>query len=148
MNRKILCVCSGNTCRSPMMQAILQHSLKKLGVNGVSIESAGTIKESTSQRINEHAALELRKRGFSLEQHMSRYVSNIGELTVFSLVLCAGLEQATEVRALCPEIADRIQIVNAESGGIPDPWGQGPEAYEKCASMIEAAMDKISRTLK
>lgn len=148
MERKILCVCKGNTCRSPMMEAVLQNELAKLGLENATVESAGVLREAEGQSAHEFSRDELRNRGLNIESHVSRYIGHIGDLSRFDLILCVGAEEADQVREICPEVQDRIEVVNSEIGGIPNPWQLGPEAYRVCAETIERAMTDIAHRLK
>lgn len=129
-----------------MMEAILRNELKKLGVEA-RVESAGVLKEAEGQLAFESSLKELANRGITLEGHKSRHIGSIGDLTRFDNIICVGEEEAQIVRDFCPAVADRVQVANAESGGIPNPWQLGPEAYRTCAVTIEASMAEIARTV-
>lgn len=145
---KVLCVCLGNTCRSPMMEVFLQDELAKLELEDFQVESAGTLKEAEGKPANELSRLEVAKRGLSLDAHVARHIGSIGDLSAFDLILCVGSDEAGQVTAICPEARDLIEVVNAATGGIPNPYQLGREAYRTCAETIKAAMAEIAHRLK
>lgn len=148
MSRKILCVCAMNGARSPMMAAILRGKLKLHGVTDVSVESAGTLEGARGQHMAEYAKQELRRRGIEPGDHKGRFIGDIGDLACFERIVCAGAQEAEEVRAMCSRaIWDRIQVANADSGGIPGVWEKGPEAYRVCADVIQEAMTSVALSL-
>jgi protein-tyrosine-phosphatase len=131
-----------------MMEGILANELAKLGIGDIVVESAGVHKDAEGQNAHEHSLEELRDRDIKVDGHKSRYIGNIGGLKQFDRIFCVGQKEADQVIALAPDLANRVEVVNAEFGGIPNPWEQGRNAYRSCAVTIEAAMRKIARRLR
>ncbi len=129
--RSILCVCSGNTCRSPMLQTLLQKSLRT-----ATITSAGT-SALNGQPASTGAQAAMTRRGLSLNEHRSRAVSEL-DLAVFDRILCMTSAHAAYIRSRGVPAA-RIAVVNAEHGGVPDPFGGDDAEYETCARVLEHA---------
>ena len=144
--KKVLCVCLGNTCRSPMMEAMLRHELSVRGVE-VQVESAGLLKEAEGQDAFTSSVMEMRDRGLDISGHKSRHVGSIGELTQFDLIICVGRSEADRVVALEPTLADRVMVANEVNGGIPNPWEKGDEAYRTCALTIVSVMGEMAEDL-
>ncbi len=144
----VLCVCQANACRSPMMEAMLHDAAVKVGLIA-QVESAGTMEIARKGLpITDHSLTELRARELDLADHKSRHVDAIGGLRQFDLILCATDIVARDVRELAPDdLRDRIIVVNAESGGIPNPYGYGPEVYRACAEAISVAMTRLAEEL-
>ena len=69
-NFKLLFVCTGNTCRSPMAQAIARRSVERRGWDGVEIRSAG-VSALPGGRVSEWARVAADLGGLSLEGHRS-----------------------------------------------------------------------------
>lgn len=69
--KKIIFVCTGNTCRSPMAEAVLRSELKRLNIGDVSVFSAG-LEPSKNGNINPHSAAVLSENGLSIENFASR----------------------------------------------------------------------------
>lgn len=130
-----------------MMEAMLCNELIRLRMGDVYVESAGIMEGMEGKNINEHAARELARRGLNLSDHQSRSIGTIGDLKEFYLILCIGEDEADYVRSIGLEMQHRIEVVNAASGGIPDPCGFGPEAYRICAETIERAMRIVAEDL-
>lgn len=67
----ILCVCTGNTCRSPMAAALLRQALDKRGREDILVESAG-LAAGFASPATEHAVAVMREIGLDLSGHRSR----------------------------------------------------------------------------
>ena len=144
--QKVLCVCLGNTCRSPMMEAMLQHELSVRGIEA-QVESAGLLKEAEGQDAFASSVKEMRDRGLDISGHKSRHVGSIGELTQFDLIICVGKPEADRMVALEPTLGDRVVVANELNGGIPNPWEKGSEAYRTCALTIVSVMSQMAEDL-
>jgi len=131
-----------------MMAMMLLNEFQILGVKNVMVGSVGLKKEAEGQPAAEHSIEELLNRGMRLTDHRSRHIGSIGDLSYYDLILTVGEEEAKEIRAMFPEVAKRVEILNAEAGGIPNPWQLGPEAYRQCAEIIEKEMRKVAEHLK
>lgn len=147
MIQKILCVCKGNTCRSPMLEALLSAALKKKGVSDIAVESAGTYIGVDSSVVGspatDHSVTCMKKRGLDLNDHQSRRISNLN-LNDYDLIICVTMSEAEEI--LRHEPRGAILLANAANGGIPNPWKQGFDKYEECAQVLEKVAEKVAET--
>lgn len=143
--RKVLCLCQGNTCRSPMMERMLRRELEKLGVSDIHVESAGLMASAAGQPMAEYSMNELDRRGIDSSGHVSRYVGSL-ELSDFDAVLTVGETEVAGIRehADCP---DMVIVLNGNAGGVPNPWQQGEVAYSICANLIEKKVREFAKTL-
>jgi protein-tyrosine phosphatase len=140
----VLCVCTGNTCRSPMLMTLLRDVLEKKNIPA-QIESAGT-NAGYGEPASTHAQRAMTQRGLSLAQHHSRPLADIS-LAEFDLFLCMTSHHAAYVRQQGID-AKKIQVVNAEHGGVPDPFGGSAETYAACAKVLAHAADQLSEQIK
>ncbi|MFH2063107.1 MAG: hypothetical protein ABIJ46_03035 [bacterium] len=144
---RILCVCMGNTCRSPIMAALLKHEFDACGLNIV-VESAG-LDEEEGKPASPDAVTEMAKRGLDISSHRNRLLDN-AEPNRFDRILCANQEVVTVITNFYPQHMpgvvpmDRLEVVDADRGGIADPFEKGPKAYAACTKQIEAAMRRIA----
>lgn len=141
--RRILCVCTGNTCRSPMLAALLDDVLRRNGIGAV-VESAGT--GAFAGDAASHGALAaMARRGIDLSGHRSRALATL-DLATYAHIYVVSSRHAAFVRAqgVAPE---RITVVAAERGGIPDPWGGDDEVYEATARVLEGEVARIAASL-
>lgn len=130
----VLCVCTGNTCRSPMLMTLLRGLVTQRGIDGVRVESAGTGagdgEPATPQAVSTMAGF-----GLDLRGHRSRHVGRV-DIGKVDHVLCMTSSHAAYIRSLGVP-ANRIQVVNADQGGVPDPFGGTLADYELCARTLE-----------
>ena len=137
----LLFVCSGNTCRSPMMTALTRAALDRRGLNDVHVESAGTF-ASEGARASEEAQATMAARGLSLVNHRGRPADEI-ELGLYDRICCMTEGHAAFMRHL-GVAADRLTVINASAGGVPDPYGGDRAAYEACATVLSHAADTLA----
>jgi tRNA threonylcarbamoyl adenosine modification protein (Sua5/YciO/YrdC/YwlC family) len=149
--RRILFVCTGNTCRSPMAAEIFRKRLaEKLGkppdeLNelGYRILSAGTFAVRGSPA-SEHAVELLREMGCDLSRHSSRPLEPalLAEVDRVYALSHSHLQILQRMAAnLEPAARPRIDQLSEES--ITDPVGGDMETYRQCAREIDDAIRRV-----
>ena len=119
-----------------MLQTLLRSLLADAKRGDVQVESAGT-GAGTGDPASRGAQSAMERRGLSLAEHSSRHVQTL-DLSAYDHFLCMTSAHAAAVRSLGVP-AQRITVVNAEHGGVPDPWGGDDRAYEATAQVLEHA---------
>lgn len=153
--RRLLLVCTGNTCRSPMAAALLRRRLDELGPpwSAVEVRSAGLAVAGTGQGATEHALQVMAEKGLDLGPHRSRPISP-EELDAADLILTMTAGQKAEVFALRPRAADRLFVLREFTRGaaarrldIADPLGRGLRAYRRIARELEKEVRRLVEVL-
>ena len=147
--KTIVFVCVGNTCRSPMAEAILKSELKRLHTEGVEVFSAGL--KASGKSVNPHAAQTLLNKGLELANFSSK---NVDE----------NLLRADAIIAMTDEIKRKLLEIQAygeklgklEKGlknvysfkdltgyEVADPYGRGEGEYLRAFAELEGGMSAI-----
>ncbi|MFH1800545.1 MAG: L-threonylcarbamoyladenylate synthase [Candidatus Omnitrophota bacterium] len=141
--KRILIVCTGNSCRSPMAEGWLKHEIAKKGLSSeIEVVSCGTSARDGLPCTPE-AEFALRNREIDLSGFCSRRCRK-GDLWSSDLVLAMAAEHAEAMVAMLPSVREKMITLNVE-----DPIGMGMQVYEKTLLDIESKMkqymDKILR---
>lgn len=141
---KLLMVCMGNICRSPMAQAIaLGMAQAAENSAALQIDSAGTHAPLLAQRPDPRALATLTRHGYGLGRSRSRRIEPL-DFDRFDLILAMDAPNLLELRRICPPVhAHKLHLLMQFSNGqngheIPDPYFGNTEGFERVLALCEA----------
>ncbi|MPV68170.1 protein tyrosine phosphatase [Burkholderia sp. BE17] len=134
MIERILVICDGNACRSPMASAMLARALPS-----VQVRCAGLI--ALAGRPAAQAAIDvMRERGFDITSHIAQPV-HLGHVRASQLILAMTLVQCREIERRYPFARGRVfQLDHAAKCDIADPVGKSADVFDAVARHIERAV--------
>lgn len=135
---QVLFVCTGNTCRSPMAAATLQHLLGQAGAANIRIVSAGT-GASRGGEMSDLARETLQAMGIPAGRHESRSLDrHLVEDSDRIFVMTGGHRDYIVSR--WPGEAARVERLDPRGMDIEDPIGGGPEDYRRAFRRIRDSL--------
>lgn len=146
--KAILFVCTGNTCRSPMAEALLRDSLADR--KDITVGSAGVMASNGGSASRETREI-LKHRNIRLDGFRSRPVTK-KILDQTTHVFAMTESHLAHLEARFPEYSEKYYLLreftpetanNPAIRDVPDPIGMGLAAYEEVAEVIEAAIPSI-----
>lgn len=147
--KKVLMVCLGNICRSPLAEGIMKAKALEYGIQ-LAVDSAGTSGYHAGELPDPRSIEVAKSHGLDILDQRSRMIT-IKDLIDFDYIFCMDSENLKNVLALCRnEIQEKkVSLLlshdkDSEVNEVPDPyWGGGFE-YVYC--LIESACDKLCRS--
>lgn len=148
---KILLVCLGNICRSPMAEGILQDKAIKAGLNW-QIESAGTNGYHTGEPPHQLSIKVVKEKGIDISKQKSRRFT-AADFDEFDLLFAMADDVLEDMRRIGKNKFDPNKVslfleasFPGEEREVPDPWS-GPESdYYTVFDIIDNNCNNIIRT--
>jgi protein-tyrosine phosphatase len=141
---RVLVVCVGNICRSPMAEGLLRSRLGSRP--GVAVGSAGLV-ALVGERADPMAQLLMRERGIDIGGHRARQLTP--ELAAaHDLVLVMEEELERAVVDLAPAARGRVHRLGRFGRfDVPDPYQRDRSAFEEALRLIERGIEDFERAL-
>jgi protein-tyrosine phosphatase len=145
---KILMVCLGNICRSPLAEGILQDKINKQKLNW-QVDSAGTAGYHIGQPPHHLSQKVAKQNGIDIShQQCRKFVRE--DIIRFDKIFVMDGENYNDVKKICGKDWNENKVdllLNTsfpnENRNVPDPWYGNEDGYHKVFSMIQEACEKI-----
>lgn len=138
----VLCVCTGNICRSPMLTALLRDALAKEGLD-LTVSGAGT---ATTDGVppSPHAITAMYEIGVDISELRSRQITPtiVAETDIF---VALSVEHGVTLAFQYGVDPENILVPGA---GIADPYGQDLATYRECRDQLIEALPQLVADIK
>lgn len=150
MSSKILMVCLGNICRSPLAEGILQSKLSEDFI----VDSAGTGGWHAGEQPDKRSILTAKKRGVDISYQKARKFTK-ADFEKFDYIYVMDNQNLQDVLSLAENESQKMkvqmileEIFPGERVDVPDPYYGGQEGFEKVFDMLDQACDKIANKIQ
>ena len=144
MKRRILFICTGNVCRSPMAAALFTAQAKQMGdAENYEIASAGTW-ALDGEPASTLARQIMQMQGLDLSGHRGRTITH-ELLQTADLILVMTRSHQDSIRAEFPATRSKLHLMSELIGqqyDIADPYGRSLSEYEACAAELTQLIER------
>ncbi len=147
---KILFVCTGNTCRSPMAEVLFREMLKKEDISKVTEVSSAGINAIPHQLASLNSIEAMAEKGVDLEPHISQMLT-MDLVENVDLILTMTNSHKASILGSVPWLDEKVFTLKeyvGDHGDIADPFGGSLEVYKESVKDIENALKLLIEKIK
>ncbi|WP_159951148.1 low molecular weight protein-tyrosine-phosphatase [Polaribacter septentrionalilitoris] len=148
--QRVLMVCLGNICRSPLAEGILQS---KVNPNDVFVDSAGTAAYHVGNKPDERSIAVAAKYKLNIKNQSARKFT-VRDFDDFDLIYAMDESNYHNILSLARNANDELKVsmilneINPNSNqSVPDPYYGGNQGFENVYQMLDEACEIISKKL-
>ena len=145
---KILMVCLGNICRSPLAEGILQDKADRVGLHWT-VDSAGTAGYHIGETPHHLSQKVAKLNGIDISNQKGRKFQK-EDILYYDKIYVMDNSNYNDVKDICgnnwkEEKVDLLlnELFPGEDRGIPDPWYGGEDGFQVVFEMIDRACERI-----
>jgi protein-tyrosine phosphatase len=145
---KILMVCLGNICRSPLAEGILQHKAQAAGLHWI-VDSAGTNGYHTGEAPHRLSQKVATQHGIDISSQRARNFKN-SDFDVYDKIYALAADVMDDIKQIAgekfdPDIACLLldELYPGQQRDVPDPWYGSEQGYHEVFALIDEACNKI-----
>jgi len=148
VKKKVLLVCTGNTCRSPMAEALFRRMLEERGYSNEYTCSSAGVYAYEGDEASYEAVQVMKKVGLDISEHYAKTL-DYDSIRDSYIILTMTREHKRMILDVFPEAADKVFTLKELAGydendrDISDPFGYDEEIYSMCAEELELVLLKI-----
>ncbi len=142
--KRILFICHGNICRSPMAEMVLKHLVRERGLKGYVIDSAAVSREEIGNGVYPPARRELAAHGIRCEDHRARQIVPT-DYDAWDLLI--GMDRSNIARMLRIFGGDplgkvhRLMDFTGNPADVDDPWYS--DRFDVCYRDVMAGCEAL-----
>ncbi len=151
---KLLMVCLGNICRSPVAEGVMRHKIAQHHLTGVEVDSAGT----SNYHVGEHPDIRSQQNALKHQIDISKLKARQfteKDFDDFDKIFVMDTSNYQNVLALARNESDKNKIeliLNRlfpnTNQSVPDPYFGGEDGFENVFNLLDKACENIALTLK
>ena len=140
---RVVFVCLGNICRSPMAQGVFEACIRQHGLSNVEVDSAGTSNWHIASPPDERAIVAAARRGIDISHLRGRQITR-QDLQDFDIIAVMDSQNLAKLRAMAtPQQDAKISLLldfarELDIHEIPDPYYGGPDGFEHVLDLLQA----------
>lgn len=150
---KIMFVCTGNICRSPMAHHYMQKRVKDLNIENEFLISSCGVYACTGDKATQNAIFVMKEYDVDMENHRA---TNIDDANIedYDYIITLTTRHKEQIRYFYPKLDKNIytliEFVSKDEiyKDIDDPWGLNITVYKNCALEIVEKVDKLIEKLR
>lgn len=145
-NPKVLMVCLGNICRSPLAEGILKSKLKNTGIE---VASAGTSGWHIGQAPHKMSIEVAKNNGIDISYQKGRKLK-LTDLDYFTHIYAMDISNYQNIIDLCQTERQRskVRLILKNKQSVPDPYGHGFSSFEKTFNLLDVACTRIVKEFR
>ena len=145
---RVLMVCLGNICRSPMAEGVLRHLAEERGMD-ITVDSAGTANYHVGEAPDRRARAAMKRKGMDIDGLRGRQVSR-ADFARFDLLLAMDEENFENLLRLAPDDTARAKVKlmlsyapDLGTAEVPDPYYGDDAGFDRVFDLLHAACTKL-----
>lgn len=146
--KRVLFVCLGNICRSPLAEGIFRHHVEHAGrEQNFVIDSAGTSGWHAGEMPDKGSIRVAQSRGIDIRAQRSRKLI-AEDFDNFDFIVAMDQSNIKKIREVREPKEGQVLLMrayDAERSGqdVPDPWSHGDEAFQEVFDLLAGCMDNL-----
>jgi protein-tyrosine phosphatase len=151
---KILMVCLGNICRSPLAEGLLRKKLNEAGLKHIEVDSAGTSGHHAGENPDPRSVRNAKKNGVNIADIVSRKFRE-EDFERFDRIYVMDHSNYNNVLSLArhDEHREKVELFlnvlhPGKNKAVPDPWYGGEEGFQEVFELLDKTCDALVKQLQ